>query len=77
MFCLIMAFLDYRDLVGVSNPCRAFAHPSWMAHFKYVQIKYEVSEWLYAAVLKQHDNDPKNTSKYVTYWLLAQKFQLI
>ena len=38
--------LDYRDLVGVSNPCRAFAHPSWMPHFKYVQIKYEVNEWL-------------------------------
>jgi hypothetical protein len=28
-------------------------------------------------VIKQHDNDPKNTSKYITYWLLAQKFQLI
>ena len=36
--------LDYCDLVGVCNPCRAFAHPLWMPHFKYVQIKYEVSE---------------------------------
>jgi hypothetical protein len=25
----------------------------------------------------QHDNDPKHTSKYVTNWLLAQKFQLM
>lgn len=28
-------------------------------------------------VIFQHDNDPKHTSKYVTDWLLAQKFQLI
>ena len=28
-------------------------------------------------VIFQHNNDPKHTFKYVTDWLLAQKFQLI
>ena len=28
-------------------------------------------------VIFQHNNDPKHISKYVTKWLLAQKFQLI
>ena len=28
-------------------------------------------------VIFQHNNHPKHTSKYVTKWLLAQKFQLI
>ena len=30
-----------------------------------------------AIVIFQHDKDPKHTSKYVTNWLLAWKFQLV